>query len=158
MACLSDSSLVFVVCSDPKPDEIPIFFTCQSPVTSTDPYWPKVSNLFKTKGRVSEILLKELKFLRDASSDIGRELRVRFLEAFIEDVLHTTTVSVVLLHYGICLGDNSWLLFRQGDPGVRLLHLPQNVSPTSKPNIDFLILLKKKKRVARWKVGDSLGV
>ena len=55
---------------------------------------------------MSEILLKELKFLGDASSDIGRELRARFPEVVIEDVLHTTTVSVVPLHHGICLADN----------------------------------------------------
>ena len=34
----SDPFLVFVVCFDPKPDEIPIFFTYQRPVASTDPY------------------------------------------------------------------------------------------------------------------------
>ena len=52
---LSDPPLIFVMCSNPKPDEIPIFFTSQRPVTSTDPYCPKVSYLFKTKRRVSGI-------------------------------------------------------------------------------------------------------
>ena len=56
---------------------------------------------------MSGILLKELKFLRDASLNIGRELRARFPEVVIKDVFHTTRVSVVLLHYGICLADNS---------------------------------------------------
>ena len=56
---------------------------------------------------MSGILPKDLKFLRDASLNIGRKFGIGIPKIVIKYMFHTTITSVVRLCFGICLVDNS---------------------------------------------------
>ena len=72
----SDASHVFVMSSDPEPDEDSIFFTCQCSIVNTDSGYPIRANFFEIQRRMSWISLQKFKFLDCKSLNLSGQIPI----------------------------------------------------------------------------------